>query len=175
MPAELSQYSARETLPDSRILRIRPIRPDDRQILREEFLKLSPASVRDRFFNVKTDLTPQELTYFTEVDFVTHVALVAEIEAAGAMLPAAVGRFVRLDTQPERCEAAITVTDTLQGYGIGNLLLGHLIRCARELGLRHFDASVLPQNKKMTHLLQKTGLPLESNLCDGILTHSLAL
>lgn len=174
MAATASTYRARETLRDGRILRIRPIRPDDRQILREEFLKLSPDSVRDRFFNVKTDLTPRELTYFTEVDFVTHVALVAEIEA-DALLPAGVGRFVRLDEQPERCEAAITVTDALQGFGIGKRLLDHLIRCARDLGLRHFDASVLPQNKRMTHLLQKTGLPLESSVCDGIVTHSLTL
>ncbi len=168
-------YRARERLPDGRILFIRPIRPSDRDQLREEFLKLSPASVRDRFFNVKRDLTPGELTYFTEVDFANHVALVAELESDTGTRPAGVGRFVRKQDQPERCEAAITVADPLHGLGIGKTLLRHLIHCARELGLHRFEASVLPQNKRMGALLHKTGLPLETSIEDGVLTYSLSL
>jgi len=91
-----SSYSARETLPDGRCLYIRAIRPSDRKRLHDEFHKLSAASVRDRFFNVKLDLTPQELTFFTEVDFSMHVALVAELEIGSGRRPVDVGRFVRI-------------------------------------------------------------------------------
>ncbi len=168
-------YRARERLPDGRILHVRPIRPDDRDKLREEFLKLSPASVRDRFFNVKLDLTPGELTYFTEVDFSTHVALVAELETDIGLQPAGVGRFVRKQDRSDHCETAITVADALQGLGIGRILLRQLINCARELGISRFDASVLPQNKKMARLLYRTGLPIESSIEDGVLTYSLLL
>jgi hypothetical protein len=46
-----------DTLPDGRIVHLRAIRPDDREKLREGFFKLSKASVRDRFFSTKRDLT----------------------------------------------------------------------------------------------------------------------
>jgi len=170
-----SSYRARETLSDGRSVQVRAIRPSDRNKLHDEFHKLSSASVRERFFNVKHDLTPKELTYFTEVDFSMHVALVAELEGDSGLRPAGVARFVRNQDQPDRSEIAITVADDLHGQGIGKLLLKQLIHCARELGIHHLEASVLPQNARMSNLLQHTGLPLESSVEDGILTYTLAI
>jgi len=121
-----SSYSARETLPDGRCLYIRAIRPSDRKRLHEEFHKLSAASVRDRFFNVKQDLTPKELTFFTEVDFSMHVALVAELDIDSRRHPVGVGRFVRKQEDPDHSEFAITVSDAMAGQGIGKLLLKQL-------------------------------------------------
>ena len=170
-----SSYRAQETLPDGRIVQIRAIRPGDRIKLHEEFHKLSTASVRERFFNAKLDLTPKELTYFTEVDFSMHVALVAELESGPGLQPAGVGRFVRDQENPDHSEFAITVSEDMHGQGIGKLLLKQLIHCARELGVHHLDASVLPQNTRMTNLLHHTGLPIESKIEDGILTYTLAI
>ncbi len=175
MPKTPATFHLRERLPDGRILHLRPIRPSDRDKLREEFLKLSQESVRERFFSAKLDLTPKELTYFTEVDFNRHVALVAELETDIGLRPAGVGRFVRKQDQPDHCESAITVADALHGLGIGKILLRCLIQCARDLGLRYFDASVLPHNRIMSGLLHKTGLPVSSKMEDGILTYSLTL
>jgi RimJ/RimL family protein N-acetyltransferase len=168
-------YHVTETLPDGQVIHLRAIRPNDRERLREEFLKLSKASVRDRFFSVKLDLTPGELTYLTEVDFHHHVALVAELEAALHRVPVAVGRMVRKTDQPDHSEIAITVTDAMQGRGIGKILLQRLLECARELGIHHVDASVLAENKRMLHLIRKSGLPFESYLEDGIRNISIAL
>lgn len=170
-----SSFRIQESLPDGRIVHIRAIRPSDRKKLHEEFHKLSSSSVRERFFNVKHDLTPKELTYFTEVDFSMHVALVAELQYGSELQPAGVGRFVRSREQPDHSEFAITVIDEMHGQGIGKLLLKQLIQCARELGVHHLDASVLPQNARMTNLLHHSGLPIESKIDDGILTYSLAI
>lgn len=164
-----ASYRDRKTLPDGRGLQFRAIRPSDRERLREAFHRLSPASVRDRFFNMKQDLTPRELTFFTEVDFVTHVALVAELESGDHLEPAAVGRFVRRSDEPDSCEFAITVADDMQGLGIGKLMLWQLIDCARALGLRSIEVSLLSQNRRMLHLLRGTGLPLTCSAEDGVL------
>jgi GNAT superfamily N-acetyltransferase len=168
-------YQSLEKLPDGQALRVRAIRPGDRERLHEEFRKLSKSTVRDRFFSIKVDLTPAELTYYTEVDFAGHVALVAEIDSDGEWRPVGVGRFVRDREQPDHSEFAITIIDDFQGRGIGKILLRHLIRCARKLGVRHLDASVLPQNARMSHLLHGSGLPLRSSMNDGVLTYSLTL
>jgi len=168
-------YQATAALPDGQLLHLRAIRPDDRERLREGFFKLSKTSVRDRFFSVKLDLTPEELTYFTEVDFLRHVALVAELQDGLERLPVAVGRFVARQDQPDHSEMAITVIDAMQGKGIGRVLIDHLIECARDLGVRHLDATVLAQNTRMSRLLNRTGLPIESKLEDGVRTLTLAL
>jgi RimJ/RimL family protein N-acetyltransferase len=175
MNHDLATYHADGILPDGRVIHLRAIRPDDRDRLREEFLKLSKTSVRDRFFSVKLDLTPKELTYLTEVDFHHHVALVAEMDNGPYRIPAAVGRLVRKTDQPDHSEIAITVVDNLQGKGIGKIVLRHLLDCARELGIHHVDASVLAENKRMLNLIRKSGVPFESHLEDGVRNISLAL
>ncbi len=168
-------YEATATLPDGRLLYLRAIRPDDREKLREGFFKLSKTSVRDRFFSIKRDLTPEELTYFTEVDFLRHVAVVAELQVGSERSPVGVGRFVASQERPDHSEMAITVIDEMQGKGIGKILLTHLIDGARDLGIRHLDATVLAQNNRMSKLLRKTGLPLETRLEDGVRILSLSL
>ena len=175
MNTALATYHHSATLPGGQVIELRAIRPSDRDKLREEFLKLSKASVRDRFFSIKLDLTPSELTYFTEVDFDHHVALVAELVSGTTRQPAAVGRLVRKSGQPDHCEIAITVTDSMQGQGIGKIMLKHLVDCARKLGVRHMDASVMADNTRMMKLIRKSGLPYKSQLQDGIITISVSL
>lgn len=175
MNLSLASYQAHETLPDGQVIRLRAIRPNDRDMLREEFLKLSKATVRDRFFSIKLDLTPAELTYFTELDFDHHVALVAELETAAGPKPVAVGRLVRMHEQADHAEIAITVTDAMQGHGIGKIMLLRLSECARKLGIRHMDASVLAENTRMMRLIRKSGFVFSTKVDNGIQTISVAL
>jgi GNAT superfamily N-acetyltransferase len=170
-----SSFTANDVLPNGRSVHIRSIRPSDKVILQEEFHKLSPASVRDRFFNVKLSLTAKELIYFTEVDFIRHVALVAALDEGHYHRPAGVGRFICNDDLPGHSEIAITIADELQGQGIGKLLLNQLIHCASELGVHYLDASIFAQNTRMSNLLHHTGLPIESRTESGIRTLSIAL
>ena len=163
------------SLAAERSLRIRAIRPDDRENLLRGFRHLSPASVRDRFFTVKHDLTETELDYFTRVDFASHVALVAELAVDGAWCPVAVGRFVRIEELPGHAELAITVIDEFQGLGIGSALLRALIACARQLELSHLDATVFAENRRVSRLFRRSGLPLQTWVHDGICNLSLAL
>lgn len=175
MKRDLESFHSSDTLPGGQVIHLRAIRPSDRETLHQEFLKLSKQSVRDRFFSVKLDLTTAELRYFTEVDFEQHVALVAELETGSGLAPVAVGRLVRESTQPEHAEIAITVADAMQGKGIGKVMLKRLIDCARKLGVRQVDASVLADNRRMIRLIRKTGLPFKASLADGIQTISLDL
>ena len=53
MKTDLASYQASDILPGGQTLHVRAIRPQDRDTLHAEFLKLSKASVRDRFFSIK--------------------------------------------------------------------------------------------------------------------------
>ena len=106
-------------LPDGSRLHLRAIRSSDRDMLQAEFDKLSSESVRNRFLSAKRDLTSDELDFLTQVDFTSHVALVAELQTEQGLVPVAVGRFVRDPEMPDHAEFALTVADAWQNRGIG--------------------------------------------------------
>ncbi|MCP4982497.1 MAG: GNAT family N-acetyltransferase [Gammaproteobacteria bacterium] len=175
MATGVSQIRTSDTLVDGREVYFRGITPSDRETLHKAFHRLSPASVRSRFFNAKFDLTPGELDFLTEVDFLKHVALVAEIDIDEQRCAVGIGRFVRGRDHPGHAEIALTVADEHQGKGVGKALLKQLIKLAKELGVRHFDAMVLADNKPMSQLMLSTGLKTQSNTSEGVNTISLQL
>lgn len=148
---------------------VRTVRPEDKQLLREGFERLSPESRYRRFLSAKQRLTEAELRYLTEVDGTTHVAIGALRRDPAGDLPdgreryegLGIGRFICLDDAPDVAEAAIAVVDTAQGNGLGSLLLRRLVEAAVERGVRRFRCVVLASNDPMRRLLE--GLDLEVN------------
>src|SRR5690242_9932938 len=123
-------YAVDEILRDGGSIRIRAIRPDDKVRLFEHFSGLSPQSRYQRFFGGKRTLTRDELARLTELDFDTHVGLVATLHDGREERFIGVGRYFRTG-DPARAEVAFAVLDEHQGRGIGTLLLEHLRRIAR--------------------------------------------
>jgi hypothetical protein len=108
-------YSAFERLRDGRRLEIRALQVADRAELLEAFGRMSDQSRYDRFFAPKRALTASEIAYLTDVDFVTHVALVAVVDAPDRRL--VVGGGCYIVTQPGGAELAFGVDDAHQGLG----------------------------------------------------------
>ncbi len=159
----IANYCAEEKLLDGRCVTIRSIRPDDKGFMQEEMRHLSDTSRYFRFFTVKKELSPEELIYFTEVDFKDHVALVASIHEEGCVVPAGIGRYIRSPKADSiDAELAFDVEDEFHGLGIGTLLLKHLTMIARNAGLREFFALVLTENKKMLEVFSNCGLEMTS-------------
>jgi GNAT superfamily N-acetyltransferase len=59
---------------------------------------------------------------------------------------AGVARFVRDPGDPEQAELAVTVSDELQGMGLGRALGAALGDVAKSLGVRRFTASLMGTN-----------------------------
>lgn len=156
---------------------IRAIRPTDKDELRRGFSQLSSDAIYNRFFQAKRELTEQELRYLTELDFRDHVALVVETEVEGVVRAVGVGRFVRKTggEGSDRAEVAFTVGDEFQGRGVGTLLLEHLARLAPTLGIRHFDALVLPENRQMLEVFEHSGLAVVEQVSQGVVNVRMAL
>lgn len=163
-------YSAEAGLRDGGTVRIRAIRPGDKQALRWGFARLSKEAVYHRFFQTKGGLTEQELRYLTELDFHNHVALVAEVEVEGVDRVIGVGRFVRgtAADMRDRAEVAFTVADQFQGRGVATLLLEHLARLARAIGIHRFEAEVLPDNRQMLDVFEHSGLEVTERAREGV-------
>jgi RimJ/RimL family protein N-acetyltransferase len=165
---DIRDYSAREGLRDGQEIEIRALRPEDRNALLAAVAHSSAQSLYRRFFAVKRNFTEQEISFFLNVDFVTHVALVAVLGEHGQSKLVGGARYVM--TEPQRAEVAFAIVDEHQGRGIGKILLSHLARIARSAGIEEFVADVLPQNTAMLRVFAGSGLIFTAKR-DGSTTH----
>ena len=152
---EAAEYSVREHLRDDRPITIRALRPDDRAGMLAAIGRTSMQSLQRRFFVPKKGFSEREMAFFLNIDFESHVAIVAEIEEDGHPVIAGGGRYIVV--QPGQAEIAFVVVDAYQGQGIGTILMRHLAVLARDAGLKELVAEVLPENTAMLKLFKKFG------------------
>jgi GNAT superfamily N-acetyltransferase len=160
-------YSIIETLRDGRGVEIRALRPADRAGLISAVERVGEASLRRRFFGTKRHFSEKEIAFFVDVDFATHVALVAVADEGRSAIVAG-ARYVVVC--PTAAEVAFAVTDQYQGRGLGVLLIRHLTGIARRAGLREFVAEVLADNQPMMRVFKASGLPFTTRR-DGAAIH----
>lgn len=151
--ADLSAYRSDVALADGRTVRIRPITPDDADALHDMWQRLSPETIRLRFFAPRS-MTRAGIEYFTHLDMRDRFALVAEQQ--GRVI--GVARFDRLVDDPEAAEFAVLVEDAEQGRGVGTALLRALLSPAADLGITRFVGEVLSENRRMLEVLTDAGL-----------------
>jgi RimJ/RimL family protein N-acetyltransferase len=158
--AKAADYSAREHLRDGRPVKIRALRPDDRADMLAAIGRTSMQSLQRRFFVPKKGFSEREMAFFLDIDFESHVALVAQIDEDGR--PAIVGGGRYIVVKPGQAEIAFVVVDAYQGQGVGTILLRHLAVLARDAGLKELIAEVLPENSAMLKLFKKFGFTTAS-------------
>lgn len=148
-------YAVDGLLRDGHSIRIRAIRPGDKDRLMGLFRRQGPETIHYRFFGAKATLTDAELGYFTELDFDRHVALAAVRGTGDDEEFLGVARYVRGEgARAGTAEFAVAVADADQGRGVGTLLLGHLARIAERSGVTAFEADVLGDNRRMFEMLR---------------------
>ncbi|WP_030167053.1 GNAT family N-acetyltransferase [Spirillospora albida] len=159
------QWEADVVLSDGGTAHLRPIRPEDADLLRVFYARLSPETIYYRFFSPRPRLTEREIEHFTSVDHDRRAALIATI--AGEMV--AVVGYETLPDRPRTAEVAFLVEDAHQGRGLGAVLLEHIAAAARERGLARFVASVLPDNRRMTRVFRDAGYRAEQRFEEGVI------
>ena len=166
---DVSTYSASHALRDGRQVEIRALRPTDVDGLRAAIARISSESIYRRFFGPKRHFSEKEVAHFMNVDFVAHVALVA---VADAEIIAGGRYFV---TRPGAAEVAFAIVDEFQGQGLGTALLRHLIAIARAGGLNELLASVLPDNRPMLTVFERSGLRVTTRREHGAVSVTMQL
>jgi len=144
---------------------VRPIHPDDAQMLQDFVRGLSSESRYFRFVSSLTELPPSMLSRFTLIDYDREMALVAvykqrKANAEGEMVETTriigVSRYI---TNPDRasCEFSLVVADDFGGKGIGSRMMLSIMDVAREKGLTEIDGLVLANNPGMLKLMKSLG------------------
>jgi acetyltransferase len=139
---------------------IRTMRPEDRDIEEQFVRRLTPTSKYYRFHAALRELTAYMLDHFTNVNYPDEMALIATIQEGDAVREIGVARYVR-SPAPDTAEIAVVVSDEWQGKGIGGKLLKDLREFAHQVGIRHLEARVLPDNQRMLRLAQDLGFRIK--------------
>jgi RimJ/RimL family protein N-acetyltransferase len=143
-------------LPGGSHLEVRPITPASKPLIAAAMARLSPESIRRRFFAPRRELSELELHRLTALDGWNQYALgVCDRAGNGPLEGVGVARFARTPEASTTAEIAITIVDAYQGRGIGKALIARLANAAATRGIRTLHAIVLPDNAPIIALLQR--------------------
>jgi acetyltransferase len=152
---------------EGRKLLIRPIRPEDENILGELLNSLSPDDSRMRFFDSARSQPRARLARFSQIDYDREMALVA-IERDGNGVEHALGE-VRAVVTPGGTFAdfAIVVASGIKGSGLGKLLLKSLISYCCSHGIGELRGETLESNLRMQGLARNLGFTVTTGADRG--------
>jgi GNAT superfamily N-acetyltransferase len=146
-------------------LTVRPIRPDDAELLERFHQRLSSHSIYLRYFSLHPVLSERELRFLTEVDYITRFAFV--VEHLGELI--GVGRFDRIPETSD-AEVAFIVSDEFHHLGIGLMLLERLADVAWSLGITSFCAETQADNRSMMGVFTASGFVVSARMEDEIIS-----
>jgi acetyltransferase len=141
---------------------VRPIHPDDAQMLQQFVRKLSPESRYFRFVSTMRELSVKMLAKFTLIDYDREMALVAIYrertpnEEGGFVEKERIIGVSRYVTNPDltTCEFSLAIADEFNGQGMGSRMMLSIMDVARSRGLAQIEGLVLANNAPMLKLMR---------------------
>lgn len=142
------------TLRSGRRLTLRPVLPQDGQLIGELVAGLSPAARRQRFHGA-VKLSAARLQHMSCVDYTHHLALVVTVQVDGTERVVADARYCV--SGDRSAEFALVVDVRWQGLGIGAWALLALQNAAATAGIAWLQGAVQRGNAPMLALVQRCG------------------
>ena len=160
-----SRYEREWPMKGGDLYTIRPIRPDDADMLQAFTRGLSEESRYFRFASAMHELPARMLARYTLIDYDREMALVAvhtdrvlgeDGEFVETEKIIGVSRYI---TNPDQttCEFSLVVSDDYKGQGLGSRLMLSIEDFARDKGLAHIEGLVLANNPNMLRLMRGLG------------------
>ena len=158
---------------------LRPVRPDDVDMLQDLVSRMTPDDLRLRFLVPMKGLPRVMAARLCQIDYAREMAFVAIPEQlsldsvmASSQTPpgyrgwqeeiSGVGR-IRLDQNEEEASFALLVRSDLQGKGLGLLLLSEILNYAKSRKLNSLTANILKENTLMLSLCGNLGFKIEED------------
>jgi len=152
-------------LPDGSTVHVRAAVPNDRVAVQQFLEGLSEESRIFRFFTAVKDLS-WAAKRFVEVNHHDQHSLLALRGEAEEV----VGHGYYAVEKPGEAEVAFAVADSMQGMGLGTILLGHLAAAAAAAGITTFTAKVMPENHRMLTVFRESGFPVNVRSSLGVMS-----
>jgi acetyltransferase len=153
-------------LADGMDISIRPIRPEDAQLVKQFVHDLSEETKYFRFMNSVQELTEDMLSRLTQLDYSRELALIAVTENHDQEVQLGVARYA-INPDGKTCEFALVVADNITGKGLGQKLMVSLMEAARSKGLEVIEGEVLSHNHNMLKLMTRLGFSIKNSSEDS--------
>eukprot|EP00416_Gambierdiscus_australes_P028145 CAMPEP_0171084824 /NCGR_PEP_ID=MMETSP0766_2-20121228/18559_1 /TAXON_ID=439317 /ORGANISM="Gambierdiscus australes, Strain CAWD 149" /LENGTH=241 /DNA_ID=CAMNT_0011542347 /DNA_START=1 /DNA_END=726 /DNA_ORIENTATION=+ len=167
-----SQYISNLKLADGTDVKMRPIRPEDEDLMVDFYSHVSDQNLSARYGHRVSSAEMTKHSKLMRICFADYehaivmIALVPaneELAAKGhSHMIVAAGRLTKSHMTGE-CKVALLVTDDWQHKGLGDKFLGELVEIGRREGAPRLYASVLPENKAALGLLEKHAFKADPN------------
>ncbi len=150
------QYMEEWRMDDGRNVTLRPIKPEDEPLEFQLFDSFSDKTWRQRFFGPRTEITHEEMTRYTNIDYRREMAIIGILEENEGEKMIGVGRLI-IGPNQDTGEYAVVVGDPWQRLGLGEKLTDSIIGVAEDKNLESIYATILKNNKPMLQLSRKMG------------------
>jgi acetyltransferase len=155
-------YVFETTLKDGTKVVLRPIRPEDEQMIVEFHRELSEDSVRQRYFefmSLDERIAHERLIRICFIDYDREWATVAEIPGKKII---GVGRlFLVPGTRYARF--SMVIVDQYHNLGLGTKILQQLIEIAHQENIERIDARILSENEGMIKICKRLGFEISQD------------
>jgi acetyl coenzyme A synthetase (ADP forming)-like protein len=145
----LNRFETDVVLRDGSIAHVRPVQPEDHDLLVCFIKNLSAESFYLRFLHA---LKPEEAVKWLIPGEGQFALLVIREEMV-------IGHAIYAIILPGKAEAAVVVADDYQRKGLGTILLGQLTQAAIAAGISVLEGEVAPENARMLQVLRELGFP----------------
>jgi acetyltransferase len=154
-------------LKTGRLVKLRPIRPEDEPEHEVFFSKLRAEDIQMRFFGTFAKLQHPALARFTQIDYDREMAFIASAPGETGN-PETFGE-VRTITDPDNliAEYSIIVRSDLKGTGLGRKLMSKMIDYCRSRDTRKIAGQVLCRNAPMLAMIGSMGFRRKISLDDA--------
>jgi acetyltransferase len=133
---------------------VRPIRPEDEELVRGFLEHVTMDDLRLRFFAPIKDFGHAFVARLTQIDYARAMAFVAFDETTRELLG---GVRLHSDANYETGEYAVLLRSDLKGRGLGWQLMQLIIEYARHEGLARIEGQVLGENRVMLQMCRDLG------------------
>ncbi len=153
-------------LTDGTPVSLRPMQPGDVPALLEMHGRLSPDSIYYRYLHPYKP-TFEELDRLARMDRAIGAAFVGVTQEPGKERVIGLGFYQTEAENRATGQPAFLIEDEYQNQGLGRALARLVIEHARLNGLKVLNAVIHPANRRMMHLIKKSGMPYKARLSYG--------
>ncbi|MBP7734508.1 MAG: GNAT family N-acetyltransferase [Spirochaetes bacterium] len=164
-PVELETV---KSFKDSLEVKFRPIKPSDEDLMRRLFYQFSDESKYLRYFARVQTMPHRKMQEYVNIDYVDTVSIVGIISRDRSEEIIAEARYSFYPREKIH-ELAFIVEDIFQGKGIATFMVDYLLKIGKERGLAALCATVLPENKKMLKVFDKSSVEHTAKYSDGVI------
>jgi acetyltransferase len=156
-----NQYEITATTKTGIDLFVRPMKPEDADLLQELWSTFSSRTLYYRFSKERIELTPELLVSLTQNDYDREIALVAIQHKESGEHMLGVGRLSG-SIGADIAEFSVVVGDPWQGLGIGAHLLSRLIFIATDRKIKKIWGLIQHENINMIELARSLNFEINS-------------